>query len=43
MQLGLISQTGSQAFWNAMTTMTIEFPMFISASQLNITYSQNVT
>jgi hypothetical protein len=29
--------------WNAMTTMQIELPMFIAASQLNITYAQNTT
>ena len=43
MQLGLISSTGSDAFWNAMTTMQIELPMFISASQLSISYAANVT
>jgi hypothetical protein len=42
-QLGLISGVGSQALWNSMTIMQLELPMFIAASQLNISYAVNVT
>jgi len=42
-QYGIIAGMGSEAFYDAMTTMQYELPMFIWSSQFNISYAANVT
>ena len=42
-QYGIIAGMGSEAFYDTMTTMQYELPMFILSSQFNISYAANVT
>jgi hypothetical protein len=42
-QFGIIADMGSSAFYETMTTMQYELPMFTWSSQFNISYAANVT
>ena len=42
-QNGIIAGFGADSFYESMTLMQYEFPMFIMSSQFNISYAANVT
>lgn len=42
-QYGIMADIGADTFYDTMTLMQYEFPMFIMSSQFNISYTANVT